>query len=323
MIRPRPEAGRRLVETPVVPADVDPPRSRRGTHVASAVAVAVVAVVLAACGVAGAQRTVPEVTSDTVPQPKGRTAIRNLIDRAVEDTMDQRTMRFVVSTGIERPGGGEVARYRGAVDRVRREGNARVTYQGRGWLSIRALRERAYVASGDVGWRDALGGRTWLRVSTDDLVGIGTFDDLDLAATLLWRVVDRGDVRAAGTDVVGGQRLAYFRFTLPATTKRVPGSASRRVRRLTKVTSDGERSATGLVGIGRDGLIHRIRFDTVIGPPSDADARASAETAVRYDSLLFGFGEPVDVVVPPPSNTVAIDDARGAWLIVSWLQTGG
>jgi len=308
-----------LVETPSVRADEKPAPIRRTTHVAIAVATALA---LAACGMTGGARTVPAVTSDTLPQPTGRTAIRNLVDRAVEDTMDQRTTRFVVTSGVERPDRFDVARYRGAVDRVRRVGNERVTYQGRGWLSIRAIRERAYVASADPNWRDTLSGRTWLRVSTDDLVGIGTFDDLDLAATLLTRVVDRGKVRAAGTDVIAGQRLANFRFTLPAAPKRVPGASSRRVRRLTRVTSDGERSVTGLVGIGRDGLVHRIRLDTVIGPPSDDGERASAETAVRYDALLFGFGKPVDVVMPPPSNTIAIDDARGAWGIVSWLQTG-
>ena len=94
-----------------------------------------VAVVLAACGVTGGQRTVPAVTSDTVPRPKGRPTIRNLIDRAVEDTMDQRTMRFLVTSGVERPSGGDAVRYRGAVDRVRREGNERITYRGRGWLT--------------------------------------------------------------------------------------------------------------------------------------------------------------------------------------------
>src|SRR4029079_18071127 len=165
------------------------------------------AVVLAACGVTGGERTVTTVTSDTVPKPRGRSAIRNLIDRAVEDTMDQPRMRFLVVSGVERPAGGDTVRHRGAVDRVRRVGNERITYQGRGWLSIRALRERSYVASGDPGWRDALGGRTWLRVSTDDLVGIGTCDALDVAATLLWRVADRGDVRAAGTQVIGGHLL--------------------------------------------------------------------------------------------------------------------
>ena len=159
-------------------------------------------------------------------------------------------------------------------------------------------------------------------MSTDDLAGIGTFDDLDLAATLLWRVVDRGDVRAAGTQDIGGHLLANFRFTLPALPVRVPGASSRRVRRLTTVTSDGERTVTGLVGIGRDGLIHRIRFDTAIGPPTDDGERASAETAVRYEALLSGFGEPVDVERPPRSDTVDIDDARGAWAIVRWLQTG-
>jgi hypothetical protein len=288
----------------------------------AAAAAAVVVVALAGCGVAGGQRDLPLPSDDSVPRPTGRLAIRNLIDRAIEDTMDQRTMGFIVSMGVERPDGGDVVRYRGAVDRVRRVGNERATYRGRGWLSIRAVRDRAYVASGDPNWSEALDGHTWLRVSTDDLVGIGTFDDLDLAAPLLWRVADRGDVRAAGTDEVDGHEVANFRFTLPADPERVPSEQSRRVRRLTRVTTDGERTVTGLVAIGGDGLIHRVRLDTEIGPPSADAAAGRRETAVRYDALLHRFNEPVDVEVPPAGATIDIDDAPDAWGIVSWLQTG-
>ena len=284
-------------------------------------ALAIVATVATACSAVGSQAALPPGTSDTLPHVAGRTATRQLIDRAIEDTMDQRWTRWVVTLGVEARSGGRVVRYRGAVDRTRREGNERTTYVGRGWLAVRALRNRAYVTSGESGWHLALAGRTWLRVEPGAIAGVGSFEDLDLAATLLSQMKDRTDVRATGVHEIDGRRLATYRFSLPAAPRRVPADQVLRVLRLTSVLSDGERTVTALVGIGTDGLVHYLQTDTTIGPPSDANV-AHAESAVRYEASFFGFHTPVVVVEPPPTNTVDVDAAPDASGLVRKLQVG-
>lgn len=281
------------------------------------------AVVLTSCGVDGSQSAVPGATSSTLPEVTGRTAMRQLIDRSIEDTMDQRWTRFVVTMGLEARDGSKVTRYRGAVDRTRRKGNERITYEGRGWLSVRAIRERAYVTSADRNWRPNLGGRAWLRVEPHQLPGVGSFEDLDLPTTVLWRVADRRDVERAGERVIDRRRLAMYRFSLPPGPKRVASGQEMRVRSLTPVKSDGERTVKGTVGIGSDGLVHFIELVTLIGPPSRGADAATAESAVRYQASLSGFDRPVRVVPPPASATADGDRARNVSGVVHWLQSRG
>ena len=79
----------------------------------------------------------------------------------------------------------------------------------------------------------------------------------------LSRFLHRTDAgKPGGRACDAGRRLATYRFSLPPTPQRVAVDQTVRVRRLTSVRSDGERTVTGLVGIGTDGLVH-LTFSSV------------------------------------------------------------
>jgi hypothetical protein len=163
-----------------------------------------------------------------------------------------------------------------------------------------------YLKIGDLDSKiqDALHGKAWVKVDPKDLAGGGQLQQSDPSSALDGLRGVSSDVRDAGHATVRGVDTVHYRGTLDVekAVARAPEASRARVRSALAQFDDGTRLD---VWIDAEGLPRRYSLS--------ANAVKDSQRASIVESFdIYDYGAPVDVKVPPASDTASYSELQAA-----------
>jgi hypothetical protein len=168
-----------------------------------------------------------------------------------------------------------------------------------------------------------LGGKSWLKFDLlavsealgidESLVRSSQQQGSDPTATLRYLRATSDDVERVGTEDVRGVQTTHYRATVDL--RKYPNvvpaddreQARRSIERLIELSGDDESDME--VWVGRDKLIHRMKWEQSMKPPGTQQVVRSTYTSDFYD-----FGAKVKVQPPPADDTKDVTEETVAQL---------
>jgi hypothetical protein len=273
-------------------------------RVASAALVAVLALVLAACGDPGSEGAADSLTSDAVDRGDGAIEVTSAavaVQEAATNSAAQSTMR---ATARIQADGEVVSETTGLGDMAGTMFEGTTTLPGFGSAGYRLVDGIAYIEV--PGLPD---GATWLAISIEELsaqTGIDYGVQQDPTSMLSALESLGGEVSEVGTEDIAGVSTTHYRVATTAEELIAQSVDSGVVQDEALAATEAFTGPVELdVWIDADGLVRRMTYTLSIEPGTPG--MPVSEFAFEFE--FSDYGAPLDVVAPPPETVISMADA--------------